>query len=275
MPVVGDSGTAPTLISKGFLDRLQFSKPKPRAGQKLKLLQLTGSTGCSEYVWLNLFFRSQIGPVCLKGVEAYMVKDMKADMLIGEDTQRAWQLHIIHSEKGNYWQVGNSPHRIPAVIAPSPAESFSTRWAPESELESEIARPRRVKKPEASKGSWKVLVKDSLTIEPESVATVNTIIKGVSSDNAMYFDVIPLNQGPNAFISASSGIVHIDDAGCFQVKLANATERCISVKSRELLGHLSIARDSLESSANLSEAERALFYNQASLLAVLVPSLDA
>jgi hypothetical protein len=49
-PVVGDSGAAPTLISKGFLDRLQFSKPKPRAGRKLKLLQLTGSAGCSEYV---------------------------------------------------------------------------------------------------------------------------------------------------------------------------------------------------------------------------------
>ena len=111
-------------------------------------------------------------------------------MLIGEDTQRAWQLHIICSEKGNYWQVGDSPHRIPTVIAPSPAESFSARWAPESELESKTARPGRVKKPEASKGPWKVLVKDSLTIEPESVVTVNAIVKGVSSDDAMYFNAI-------------------------------------------------------------------------------------
>ena len=91
----------------------------------------------------------------------------------------------------------------------------------------------------------------------------------------MYFDAIPLNRGPNAFVSASSGIVLVDDAGCFQVKLANAAERCISIKSGELLGHFLIARDSLESSANLSEAEQALFYNQASLLAVLVPSLEA
>jgi hypothetical protein len=127
----------------------------------------------SQTVWLNLFFRSQIGPVCLKGVEAYVVKDMKADMLIGEDTQRAWQLHIIHGEKGNYWQVGNPPHWIPAVIAPLPAESFSTRWAPESELEGKTSCPICTKKLEASKGSWKVLVKDNLTIEPESVATVN------------------------------------------------------------------------------------------------------
>ena len=214
-PVVGDSGAAPTLISKGFLDHLQFSKPKPRAGRKLKLIQLTGSTGCSEYVRLNLFFRSQIRPMCLKGVEAYVVKYMKADMLIGEDTQRAWQLHIICSKKGNYWQVGDSPHWIPAVIAPSPAESFSAQWAPESKLESETTRPMRTKKLEVSKGPWKVLVKDSLTIEPESVVTVNAIVKGVTSDEAMYLDVIPLNCGPNAFILASSGIVQTNNAGCF------------------------------------------------------------
>ena len=73
----------------------------------------------------------------------------------------------------------------------------------------------RVKKPEALKGPWKVLVKDSLTIEPESVVTVNAIVKGISSNEAMYFDAIPLNRGPNAFVSASSGIVQTDNAGCF------------------------------------------------------------
>ena len=254
-PVVGNSGAALTLISKGFLDRLQFSKPKPHAGRKLKLLQLTGSASCSEYVRLNLFFRSQIGPVCLKCVEAYVVKDMKADMFISEDTQRAWQLHIIHGKKGNYWQVGDSPHQIPAVIAPSPAESFSARWAPESKLEGETACPMCAKKQEASKGPWKVLVKDSLTIEPESVAMVNAIVRGVSSDEAMYLKAIPLNRGPNAFISALSGIVQADNAGCFRVKIANAAEQYISVKSGELLGHLLNAKESLESSANLSEAE--------------------
>ena len=114
--VVGDLGVAPMLISKNFLDCLQFSNPKPHTGRKLKLLQLTGSAGCSEYVRLNLYFRSQIRPVCLKGIEAYVVKDMKADMLIGEDTQRAWQLHIIRGNKGNHWQVGNSQHWIPMVI---------------------------------------------------------------------------------------------------------------------------------------------------------------
>ena len=72
--VVGDSGAAPTLISEGFLKSLKWSQPKHRTGQRLKLLELTGSAKCSEYVRLNLYFRSQFGPVCLKGVEAYVVK---------------------------------------------------------------------------------------------------------------------------------------------------------------------------------------------------------
>ena len=66
--VIGDSGAAPTLISQRFLEKLQASKPKRRGGAKLKLIQLTGSAKCSEYVKLDLYFRSQLGPVCFKGV---------------------------------------------------------------------------------------------------------------------------------------------------------------------------------------------------------------
>ena len=93
--VIGDSRAAPTLISDKFLKSLMASKPKPRTGNKLKLLQLTGSAECSEYVKLDLYFRSQLGPVRLKGVKAYVVKGMDMNLLIGKDTQLAWQLHTI------------------------------------------------------------------------------------------------------------------------------------------------------------------------------------
>jgi hypothetical protein len=36
--VVGDSSAAPTLISQRFLESLKASKPRPRVGQKLKLI---------------------------------------------------------------------------------------------------------------------------------------------------------------------------------------------------------------------------------------------
>jgi hypothetical protein len=107
--VVGDSSAAPTLISQHFLESLKALKPRPRVGQKLKLIQLTGRAGCSEYIRLNLYFHSQLGPVCLKGVEVYVIKGMEANMIIGKDTQLAWQLHTIQTEPV-HWKVGDSMH---------------------------------------------------------------------------------------------------------------------------------------------------------------------
>ena len=120
--VVGDSGAAPTLISQRFLDSLKLSKPRRRTGRKLNLIQLTGTAGCSEYVRLNLYFQSQKGPVCLKGVEAYVVKGMVANLIIGEDTQLAWQLHTIRPNGTRHWKVGDSAYRIPLVLLrPNPS----------------------------------------------------------------------------------------------------------------------------------------------------------
>jgi hypothetical protein len=128
--VIGDSGAAPTLISDKFLKSLTASKPKPRTGNKLKLLQLTRSAECSEYVKLDLYFQSQLGPVRLKGVEAYIVKGMDANLLIGKDTQLAWQLHTIRPEGKRHWKVRDSPHCIPEVQGSIPREAFMASWAP-------------------------------------------------------------------------------------------------------------------------------------------------
>jgi hypothetical protein len=54
--VIGNSGVAPTLISYDFLKSLTAWKPKLRTRNKLKLLQLMGSAGCSKYVKLDLYF---------------------------------------------------------------------------------------------------------------------------------------------------------------------------------------------------------------------------
>ena len=129
--VMGNSGAALTLISENFLKGLKWSKPKPHMGKKFHLIQLTGSTGCSEYVWLKLYFHSQFRPVCLKGIEAYVVKNMTMNLLIGEDTQSAWQLNSIWNNGKRFWQVGTSAHQIPCIAGPTPKESFSVQWNPD------------------------------------------------------------------------------------------------------------------------------------------------
>ncbi len=212
--------------------------------------------------------------MCLKGVEAYVVKDMKADMLIGEDTQRAWQLHTIRSEQGSFWQVGDSMHRIPAVLAPTPAESFSTRWAPESELATKTFHLASPRKQEVSCRPWKVLAKNDLTIKPKSAATLTAVSKGAPREEPLYLDAVPLNCGPGSFVSAPHGIVDMEDKDSFLTKVANTTERRVRVRRGELLGYVTRAKDTLQTAASLSEEERAHFDSQAGQLTILVPILD-
>ncbi|KAK7468498.1 hypothetical protein VKT23_001366 [Stygiomarasmius scandens] len=75
IPIIIDSGSDITLISQGALDNLSC-KMKKRVGQNINLIQVTGSATISEFVSLDLYFHTLMGPVKI-AVEAYIVKDEK------------------------------------------------------------------------------------------------------------------------------------------------------------------------------------------------------
>ena len=189
--VIGGSGAAPTLISQRFLENLQASKPRRRGGAKLKLIQLTGSAKCSEYVKLDLYFRSQLGPVCLKGVEAYVVKDMEANLIVGEDTQLTWQLHTIREEGRRHWKVGNSLHCIPAFPGPTPTETFTASWAPAS-LDAPPIKAVTKKLIDGKRSRWNASALRQLTILPEAIATITAVARGAPEQIALYLKGISL-----------------------------------------------------------------------------------
>jgi hypothetical protein len=274
--VIGDSGAAPTLISHKFLQSLQASKPKPRTGSKLKLIQLTGSAGCSEYVKLDLYFRSQLGPVCLKGVEAYVVKGMEANLLIGEDTQLAWQLHTIRPDGKRHWKVGDSPHCIPALPGHAPTETFTVRWTPgATPVEKKAPTAPIHKLDEGRRSQWNAVAKEQLSIQPESIATITVVSRGAPDKEALYLEGIGLKRGSDSFIQVPDGLVHLDSKDCFQVKIANTTKRRIIVRSGELVGHLFKASKTLKAAKNMSEQEIEAFSKRASYLATLIPKLSS
>src|ERR1700733_9518928 len=273
--VVGDSGAAPTLISQRFLDSLKLSKPRRRTGRKLNLIQLTGTAGCSEYVRLNLYFQSQKGPVCLKGVEAYVVKGMVANLIIGEDTQLAWQLHTIRPNGTRHWKVGDSAYRIPGTTSPAPAESFTVQWAPEPEAKEPAVKPVKKLAPEEAKKHWNALAKYDVLIKPESIATVTAVARGAPNQEAMYLEGTPLKRGSASFICAPDGMVDPDSEGCFQIKIANTTHRHIKLRAGESLGQVFKANDALKATSQLTENERLAFAKRVAQLAALTPSLDA
>ncbi|KAF9503214.1 hypothetical protein BS47DRAFT_1244055, partial [Hydnum rufescens UP504] len=92
---IGDSGAAITLVSRQYLENLTHSKLHWRKGLKFNLIHITGEASCLGYIKLDLYFTSQLGPVLLAGIEAYIVDGMRSNLLIGENTQKAWQLHTM------------------------------------------------------------------------------------------------------------------------------------------------------------------------------------
>ena len=272
--VIGDSGAAPTLISHTFLKSLKNSKPRARTGQKLKLIQLTGTAKCSEYVRLNLYFRSQLGPVCLKGVEAYVVKGMEAKLLIGEDTQLAWQLHTMRINGSSYWKVGDSTHYIPARVGPKPKESFSVQWKHEGFIAPSVTTPFQKSITSDTKPPWNAIARTEFILLPESITTVTVTAKGAPKEGSLYLEAIALMRGSDSFIHAPHGIIHPDLEGNFQIKIANTTDRCVLLRSGELVGHLFRTSDALRMKEELSEDELDSFTVKAIQLSTLISNLD-
>jgi hypothetical protein len=131
--VVANSGVAATLISAQCLRSLGNRSPTIRQGLKLRLLHLTREAQCLGYITLNLYFHSQLGPVLLQGVEAYVVEGMNTNLLIGKYTHRAWQLHTMRPEHKAYWEVRDSEHRVPTNHTTRDEEAFITSWQQEDE----------------------------------------------------------------------------------------------------------------------------------------------
>ena len=273
MVVIGDSGATPTLISQKFLENLQASKPKHQGGTKLKLIQLTESAKCSKYIKLDLYFRSQLGPVCFKGVEAYVVKNMEANLIVGEDTQLAWQLHTIREGGRRHWKVGNSPHCIPAIPGPTPTKTFTASWTPVS---SEASPSKvQVKKPAKGKRTqWNVSALRQLTILPKAIATMTAVARGAPENKTLYLEGISLKRGSDVFVQVPNCLVEPEALGQFQVKIANTTNWKIIVRAGELLGHLHKAEGVLKTAADVTEQELEAFRIKAACFTTLVPKLN-
>ena len=242
--VVGDSGAAPTLISEEYLAKLTLSKPRPRKGGRLNLLQLTGQAVCDHYVRLDLWFRSQLGPVRLKGVEAYVVKGMKANLLIGEDTQSKWRLQTLRSAEGTCWQVGDSQHRIPSIAGTVVAESFAAGWAAGVKAATNSTPMPVVRSltdhAKANVTSRTVLarIKEDSWIDAESYAAVRCVVRGRASHSTWYLQARTLRLFNDMLVQAPDGLVKLGDDGTFLVYVTNTAKRRVKLRSGEVIGDL-------------------------------------
>lgn len=108
--VIIDSGSDITLIAQDTLDSL-ISKPKLKTGQKINLIQVTGSSSISGYVTLDLVFQTPEGPVKIN-VEAYVVKGMTTPFILGNDFSDQYSISLLRNEGRTYLLFGDSQRKL-------------------------------------------------------------------------------------------------------------------------------------------------------------------
>jgi hypothetical protein len=83
--------------------------PKPREGIQMSLYHLTRQAKVLGYVKCLIFMVTTKGEVVRFELEAYVVRNMKVALLLGEDLQSAYELGVKRSSTGHCEvQIGSS-----------------------------------------------------------------------------------------------------------------------------------------------------------------------
>jgi hypothetical protein len=124
-----DSGADITLMSEEFWRSIPGLN-KPKQGIRMKLYHLTGQATVLGYIKCPLYVESKEGKIICFELEAYVVRNMKVDLLLGEDFQSSYELGVQRWATGDSEvQVGRSRHILPASSAHSVDLGFEIRQA--------------------------------------------------------------------------------------------------------------------------------------------------
>ncbi|THU95314.1 hypothetical protein K435DRAFT_666648, partial [Dendrothele bispora CBS 962.96] len=124
-----DSGADITLISEDYWRKLG-NLPKPKVGLWMKLYQLTGEAKILGYVKFPTFMMSTDKVWIQFDTEAYVVKNMNIEILLGEDFLTTYELSTLRNASGSHvLSVGQSSCSILAFSTKSSLLNFEIRSA--------------------------------------------------------------------------------------------------------------------------------------------------
>ncbi|KAJ7473553.1 hypothetical protein FB451DRAFT_1468458 [Mycena latifolia] len=124
-----DSGADITLMSEDFWKSIP-GLPKPREGIHMKLYHLTGQAKVLRYVQVPIFMETKDGEIVRFELEAYVVRDMRVPLLLGEDFQSAYEIGVQRWATGHSeLKIGKTRHLIPASSAHAVDLGFEIRPA--------------------------------------------------------------------------------------------------------------------------------------------------
>jgi deoxyuridine 5'-triphosphate nucleotidohydrolase len=225
--IVVDSGSNITLVSSKLLDKLNPS-PKPKEGQHIKINQVTGRSSTNHFVPLELFFETPKEPVSLK-IEAYIVKDMNAPLILGNDFADQYSLSLLRENGSTSLKLGDSEHVIP--LDSSVESSFLEVKALRAEVMAALHRKNyrirnRLRKPN------QVLVGKSLTVPPWSIRKISIRTTRPLEEDAIF---VPCGKKARRYANATLFDSIITPQTQF-IHVTNDTDLPISFQENDILG---------------------------------------
>jgi len=126
--MIVDSGSNISLISTRVLDQLN-PRPKEKEGQPIKINQVTGQSVSAKYVPTKIYLDTAEGPVSMD-IDAYIVKDMNAPLILGNDFADQYSLSILRENGSTSLRLGDTGRTIP--LDNSVDSSCHHTWTTES-----------------------------------------------------------------------------------------------------------------------------------------------
>ncbi|KAI4294045.1 hypothetical protein K525DRAFT_213618, partial [Schizophyllum commune Loenen D] len=231
LDIILDSGSDITLISAKALSAL-LNRPRVKAGQRIKLIQVTGSSVISGYVNLDLYFHTPEGPVRID-VEAYVVRGMATPLILGNDFADQYGISILREGGSTHVQFGESGRRMRVENSTTPAGIYRIR--------------RRNRRLRAKAESASVSAAERVVIPPESCKKVRVEAHFPREIDEIYIESKLLTHGNEDEVFGAPDTLICRSHPFLQV--SNFSKRPIVIARGEPLGTARNPKSWLEKSA--------------------------
>ena len=278
--VIIDSGSDITLISESALEALK-AKPKVKKGQKIDLIQVTGSTTISGYATLDLIFHTDDGPIKIV-VEAYVVKGMTTPFILGNDFTDQYSISISRDEGECYLNFGKSGRRLRVDSSTGSSyltdqgHTFKVRVIPNFTARNYKIKAHRKnqkgrRRLRTRMGSSEVRATERTVIPPLTSKLIPVEVHLMTQSENIFVEKMLLCSGnadnifgsPDSMISTDHPYLHV----------SNFSSLPVTVATGQVLGHARNPRNWLDRRTTLSETTLAQAVTHANFIRHLSESL--
>ena len=282
IPVIVDSGSDITLISQKTLDQM-LKVPKVRVGQRIKLIQVTGKAIITGYVVLDLIFRTPEGPVQMN-VEAYVVKGMSAEFILGNDFADQYSISVIREEGETTLRFGKSGRSIrvrsslDAPFLDEDGHAFKVRVR--SDITSRILKTKAHRKSQVLKKRIRhqqderlVRARYQVIIPPESSKLIQVRMNFDDPTSELLIEKsLTSNGNPEEIYGTADTLVDRHDGRIF---VSNFSKKPVTISAGQVLGSVRNPSSWLDKKGQFSEPQKLDAEKKAQLIQTLIQGQSA